>query len=66
MEVATDWTPVKSAMDPTTLELVLPHGPGVEGFSLVLSVGIRVGTIGAGGSAEWVRKEGSGKILAMA
>jgi hypothetical protein len=60
--VLTDWLPVKGGSAATTLSLQLPEGPGVDDFSLVLTVGVQWGTVGVGGGVESVKKIKSARI----
>ena len=54
---------VKKGAPATTLEVSLPKAPGTAPFTLVLSLALQMGTIGAGGSIEVVQHFGSAKIL---
>jgi hypothetical protein len=65
-----DWYPVPKGSPPTTLEIQLNSKPPNQSFSLVLSVGIRYGTLRGtniqdAGSVEQVKRRGCAKILAM-
>jgi hypothetical protein len=46
----------------TSLVLQLPEGPEVENISLVLTVGVLWGAVGAGGSVDIVKKVKSARI----
>ena len=58
----TEWYPVKGGSDPTTLSLQLPEGPGIDDFSLLLTVGVQWATIGWGGRTDLVKKVKSARI----
>jgi hypothetical protein len=60
------WLIVKAGSAPLQLELELPEAPAFDSYSLVLSVGIEMGTAGLGGSIETINHTGCGKILATA
>jgi hypothetical protein len=58
----TEWFPVKSGSSAAALFLQLPEAPGVEDFSLVLTVGVQWGTVGVGGSVDILKKVKSARI----
>ena len=58
----TEWYPVKGGSEATTLSLQLPEGPGIDAFSLVLTVGVQWGTIGWGGRTDIAKKVKSARI----
>jgi hypothetical protein len=58
----TGWFPVRGGSPATTLTVQLPEGPEVEAFSLVLTVGVQWGTVGAGGSVDILKKARSARI----
>ena len=58
----TGWFPVKGGSAATTLSLQLPEGPGVDDFSLVLTVGVQWGTVGIGGGVDLVKTVKSAQI----
>lgn len=59
-----DWFPSASRSDPFTLELTLPYTPPTEHFSLVLTVGILMGTVSKSRATKPVKYAGCGKVLA--
>lgn len=60
-----EWYATKNGSPAQTLELHLPTVPENEAFSLVLSVGIQMGSAGALGNLEVVPYTGCGKIVAV-
>lgn len=58
----TEWFPVKGGSEAATLSLQLPENPGVDDFSLLLTVGVQWGTVGGGGSVDIVKKVKSARI----
>jgi hypothetical protein len=63
-EVYSDWYPVLNGSAATTLEINIGNTPPWDAFTLILSIGIRFGTIGADGNIQQVKYAGSAKILA--
>ncbi|HYK55704.1 MAG TPA: hypothetical protein VEV15_04435, partial [Flavisolibacter sp.] len=61
----TEWYPVKSGSPALSLKLQLPVATPNSDFSLMLAIGVGMGSVGTGGSITGVRYAGSGKILAM-
>jgi hypothetical protein len=59
-----DWFHTPSGSPAQTLALSLPQPPAATSFSLVLSLGISFGRMGARGWIEAVKYAGSGRILA--
>lgn len=62
--VYTDWFHAASGSPAQTLALSLPQAPAPAAYSLVLSLGISFGRMGARGWVEAVKYAGSGRILA--
>lgn len=63
-EVYSDWYPVLNGSAPTTLEINISNTAPWDAFTLILSIGIRFGTIGADGNIQQVKYAGAAKILA--
>jgi hypothetical protein len=63
---STPWHPVADHAAPANLELNTAADPPDDLFSLILSVGIRYGTMKNNSVIEQVRHAGSAKILALA
>jgi hypothetical protein len=61
----TEWYPVKSGSPALSLEVQLPLAPPNNDFSLMLAIGVLMGTAGAAGSITDIRYAGCGKILAV-
>lgn len=61
---ASEWFLVKKGSPATTLTLSLPEAPGTAPFTLVLSVGLVMGTVSAYGSIEPIAHFGAARILA--
>lgn len=61
-----EWFVVKEGAPATSLELSLPRSPGTAPFTLVLSLGLVMGSAGAGGTIEAVAHFGCAKILGAA
>jgi hypothetical protein len=64
--IETPWEQTNAGSEANTLELVLPDGPGVEGFSLLLTVAIQYGKLGTGGTIEPLPKAVASKIISVA
>jgi hypothetical protein len=62
--VYSEWYPVLNGCSATTLNIQIDRTFPDEGYSLVLAIGIRFGTIGANGSIEQVPRAGAAKIIA--
>lgn len=58
----TEWFPVKGGSEAATLSLQLPEAPGVDDFSLLLTVGVQWGTVGLGGAVDIVKRVKSARI----
>jgi hypothetical protein len=58
----TGWFPVRGGSPATTLAVQLPEGPEVDTFSLVLTVGVQWGMVGAGGRVDITKKARSARI----
>jgi hypothetical protein len=58
----TDWFLAKTGAPATELRLQLPQSPGVEAFSLVLTVGVQWGTPGIGDGVDLDKKVKSARI----
>lgn len=58
----TGWFPVKGGSEAIPLSLQLPEAPGVDDFSLLLTVGVQWGTVGLGGVVDIVKKVKSARI----
>lgn len=58
-----EWFLVKRGSPDTTLTLSLPETPGAAPFTLVLSVGVVMGSVSAYGPIEPVAHFGAAKIL---
>jgi len=65
LESSTEWHSVMEGAEATELDLQLTNGAPDESFSLMLSVGIRFGTIGIGGAIQQIPHAGAAKILAV-
>jgi hypothetical protein len=64
--LSTDWAASSAGSDAASLQISIPHlVPGTRAFSLMLSIGIRFGTPGVGGTVEQMENAGAAKILAM-
>jgi hypothetical protein len=63
--IETEWYPAKSGSPALKLDALLPSAPANKDFSLMLSVGIQMGSVGASGAIEGIKYAGSGKILAI-
>jgi hypothetical protein len=61
--VHTEWLPVKKGSPATTLEVQLSFVPPTGDFSLLLAVGLEMGTAGTAHSVEPVKYIGSARIL---
>ncbi|WP_148661123.1 hypothetical protein [Flavisolibacter tropicus] len=59
------WYPVLNGSPAFRLDLNLPIVPPGPAFSLMLSIGVRFGTIAEGGTVQQVKHAGSAKVLAM-
>lgn len=59
----TEWRPVKKGAPATTLDVQLPYAPPGNDFSLLLAVGLEMGTAAGPGSVEPVRYAGSARIV---
>jgi hypothetical protein len=64
--VKTEWMAASAASEAVSLELQLPGTPPNEEFSLVLTIGLEMGTPQSTGLIEAVKYAGCGKILAVA
>ena len=62
----TAWHQTNTAPAATTLELTLPSAPGVDSYSLVLSVALRYGKLAPTGVVEPLPKAVAARILAVA
>lgn len=63
--VRTDWKAVNASSEATTLELAIPTLPPNDHFSLVLTIGIEMGTAKSLSIIEGVKYAGCGKIMAV-
>jgi hypothetical protein len=63
--VRTDWKAVNAPSEATTLELAIPTLPPNNHFSLVLTIGIEMGTAKNLSLIEGVKYAGCGKIMAV-
>lgn len=61
----TPWQPVVAPSEAIRLSLTSTFVPPDEAFSLLLSIGVRYGAIGMGGSIQQVPHAGCAKILAV-
>jgi hypothetical protein len=61
----TEWYPVLNGSPETSLQMKIRFTPPDEFFILMLTVGIRFGTIGADGNVQQLKRAGSAKILAV-
>jgi hypothetical protein len=59
------WYPVLNGSPAMRLDLSLPKTPPDAAFSIMLSIGIRFGTIADGGVVQQVKHAGSAKVLGM-
>jgi hypothetical protein len=64
-EIYTEWLPVSKGMDALTLELEALHTPPDDAHSVMLTVGIRFGTLYGGDIVEQVPDAGAAKVLAV-
>lgn len=64
--VETAWHQTNTPVPATVLEPALPQAPGVEGYSLVLSVALRYGKLGPTGVIEPLPKAVAARIVAVA
>ena len=62
----TDWVPVSKGSEAETVELSFVDVPPDQSFTVMLSIGIRYGTIGASNTIEQVKYAGSAKVIATA
>jgi hypothetical protein len=62
----TPWQQTNATSEASTLDLVLPQGPGVESFSLLLSIALQYGKLGPGGTIEPGHKTVASKIISVA
>lgn len=60
----TDWVPVSKGSEAETVELSLVDVPPDRSFTVMLSIGIRYGTIGAANTIEQVKYAGAAKVMA--
>lgn len=63
--VQTEWMAVKSGSESLNLEVQMPQAPPGTEFSLVLTLGIQMGTAKSNTIMEGIKYAGSGKILAV-
>lgn len=63
--VASAWYPVLNGSPALHLEVSLPTHPLDSAFSIILSIGIRFGTVADGGAVQQVERAGSAKVLAV-
>jgi hypothetical protein len=63
--VASAWYPVLNGSPALRLAVSLPTPPPDAAFSLMLSIGIRFGTVADGGVVQQVEHAGSAKVLGM-
>jgi hypothetical protein len=61
----TEWYPVLNGSPEMSLQMKINFTPPDEFFILMLTVGIRFGTIGADGNVQQLKRAGSAKILAV-
>jgi hypothetical protein len=61
----TPWQQTARPAEPITLELALPHHPGVESFSLLLSAAVQYGRPGLNSEVEHLPKAVASRILAV-
>lgn len=61
----TPWRPTTGRADGTTLELTLPQSPGIEAYSLLLSVAIEYGRPDVTGAIEPVPRAVASKIVTV-
>jgi hypothetical protein len=64
--IKTEWLAVNAGSEVISLELQLPGSPPNEEFSLVLTLGLEMGTPHSTGLIQAVKYAGCGKILAVA
>jgi len=57
------WFPVLKGSPALRLEVSLPNAPLDQAFSILLSIGIRFGTVATGGEVQQVERAGSAKVL---
>jgi hypothetical protein len=62
----TAWCQTNAPSEATALDLTLPQAPGVEGYSLVLSMALRYGKLSPTGAIEPLPKAVATRILAVA
>jgi hypothetical protein len=61
----TEWMAASAGSEAISLELQLPGAPPNEEFSLVLTIGLEMGTPQSTGLIQAVKYAGCGKILAV-
>ena len=59
----TDWFPVSKGSPAIPVSLKYPGTPPDSSFSLMLTIGIRFGTVGADNSIDMLKYQGAGKVL---
>lgn len=59
----TAWYSVKKGCPATALDVQLPYVPPDDAFSLMMAVGLEMGTAAGAGSVEPVRYAGSARIV---
>ncbi len=61
----TEWYPVMNGSAAAAIELNFPSAPPDASFSLLLSIGIRFGTMSSASTVQQIKHAGAARILAM-